>query len=235
MSLANATGSKSSNVLRLTTCGYSLGYLLLAGVCLMRWGGPDHRSGFDLFSGGYLLVRALGSIHSLAAAQGVFRSRQVMQEWWATNSDPGGIRRVVVLMALDLMVFLNYAHWHLWVVLDRPFLQACGLTLYATAIAWQMWTDSHLARFFADGPQEWAPMSSGPYRLVRHPRYSAALVSKVAFALIFANGLGWLMALAWGVLLLRKVEVEEAHLNRLFGRGYEVYQRTTAKLLPGIY
>jgi protein-S-isoprenylcysteine O-methyltransferase Ste14 len=61
------------------------------------------------------------------------------------------------------------------------------------------------------------------------------LAGKVAFALIFANGLGWLMVLAWGVLLLRKVEVEEAHLNRLFGRGYEVYQQTTAKLLPGIY
>jgi len=235
MRLTNVAGSRSSNFVRLITCSYSLGYILLAGVCLMHWGGPDPRSRFDVFSGGYLLFRALGSLHSLAAARNVFRSRQVMQEWWATNSDPGGIQRVVVLMALDLAVLLDYAHWHLWVVLDRPFFQACGLTLYAASMVWQMWTDSHLARFFAARPQEWTPMRSGPYRFVRHPRYSAALAGKVAFALIFANGLGWLMVLAWGVLLLRKVEVEEAHLSRLFGRGYEVYRQTTAKLLPGIY
>lgn len=43
------------------------------------------------------------------------------------------------------------------------------------------------------------------------------------------------MVLAWETLLLRKVEVEEAHLRELFGRGYEAYQQTTAKLLPGIY
>lgn len=235
MSIANVVGNRSSNFLRLTTCSYSLGYLLLAGVCLIRWGSPDPWSRFDLFSGGYLLLRTLGSVHSIAAGRKVFRSRQVMQEWWATNSDPGGIQRVMILMALDLAVLLDYAHWHLWALLERPILQACGLALYAGAMAWQMWTDSLLARFFAGGPQEGELMSNGPYRFVRHPRYSAALAGKVAFALIFANGLGWLMVLAWGALLLRKVEVEEAHLRRLFGRGYEAYQQTTAKLLPGIY
>jgi protein-S-isoprenylcysteine O-methyltransferase Ste14 len=43
------------------------------------------------------------------------------------------------------------------------------------------------------------------------------------------------MVLAWGTLLLRKVEVEGAQLRQLFGRGYEAYQQTTAKLLPSIY
>jgi len=158
-----------------------------------------------------------------------------MQEWWGSNSDPGGVQRVMILMAFDLTVFLDYSHWHLWVLFDRPTLQACGLTLYAGAMAWQMWTDSHLAKFFAAGLQEAAPMSNGPYRFVRHPRYFAAWVGKVAFALIFANGLGWVMVLAWGALLLQKVELEEAHLSKLFGRGYEAYQKRTAKLLPWIY
>lgn len=235
MSFANVVNTKSSNFLRLTTCSYSLGYLLLAGVCLIRWGTPDPWSRFSLFSGGYLLLRTLGSLHSVVAGRGVFRSRQIMQEWWATNSDPGGIQRVMILMVLDLTVFLDYAHWHLWALLERPTVQACGLTLYAGAMAWQMWSDSHLAKFFASAPQVGTPMNEGPYRFVRHPRYSGALAGKVAFALVFANGLGWLMVLAWGALLLRKVEVEEAHLRRLFGRGYEAYQQRTAKLLPGIY
>jgi protein-S-isoprenylcysteine O-methyltransferase Ste14 len=235
MNIANVVGTRFAKFLHLTTCIYSLGYLLLAGACLIRWGALDPWSRFDVFAGGYLLLRTLGSVHSVAAGRRVFRSPQVMQEWWATNSDPGGIRRVMILMALDLTVFLDYAHWHLWALLERPTLQACGLTLYAGAMAWQMWADSYLAKFFAGGPHEGTPMREGPYRFVRHPRYAAALAGKVAFALVFANVLGWLMVLAWGTLLLRKVEVEEAHLRELFGRGYEAYQQTTAKLLPGIY
>jgi protein-S-isoprenylcysteine O-methyltransferase Ste14 len=227
--------SRSSNILRLATCSYSLGYLLLAGMCLVRWGAADPWSRFDLFSGGYLLLRILGSVHSIAAGMKVFRSREVMQEWWATNSDPGGIERVVVLMALDLAVFFDYAHGRLWAGLEQPGLQASGLMLYVGSVAGQVWTDSYLARFFGTGPQDAAPMRVGPYRFVRHPRYAAALAGKVAFALIFANPLGWLMALAWGVLLVRKVEVEEAHLSRVFGSGYVAYQKATARLLPGIY
>ncbi len=235
MSVHNVAGTRSPNFHLLCTCSYSLGYLLLAGVCLIRWGTPDPWARLNLFSCGYLLLRTVGSVHSLATGRGVFRSRQVRQEWWATNSDPRGIQRVMMLMALDLMVLLDYAHGHLWSLLEQPVLQACGLTLYAGAMAWQMWTDNHLAKFFAGGQQEAVLMSEGPYRFVRHPRYAAALAGKVAFALIFANGLGWLMVLAWGEVLLRKVEVEEAHLRRLFGRGYETYQQATAKLLPGIY
>jgi len=235
MSIANFGRSRFAKFLPLTTYVYSLGYILLAGACLIRWGSPDPWLRFDLFSGGYLLLRTLGSVHSIFAGRSVFRSPQVMQEWWATNSDPGGIQRVMILMALDLTVFLDYAHWRAWTLLELPTLQSCGLVLYAGAIAWQVWADNYLARFFAQGAPQRTPMREGPYRFVRHPRYAAALCGKVAFALVFANGLGWLMAISWAALLLRKVEVEEAHLRKLFGRGYEAYQRTTAKVLPGVY
>lgn len=235
MSLANLVSSKSSNFLRLAMYSYSLVYLLVAGACLIRWGTADPWSRFDLFSGGYLLLRTLGSAHSLVSSRRAFRSGRVMQEWWATNSDPGGIQRVMVLMAADLMVFLDYAHWHLSSLLERPTLQGVGLGLYAAVVASQVWIDGHLANSFACGPQEQAPMSDGPYRYVRHPRYSAAVVGKVAFALVFASVLAWPLALAWTALLFRKVRVEEAHLRRLFGPEYEAYALKTAKLLPGIY
>ena len=235
MNLSDVTRKWSANFLRLFTCCYSLGYLLAAGGCLIRWGTPDPWSRLDLFSGGYLLLRALGSGHSIATGRRVFHSRQVMQEWWATNSEPGGIPRVIILMALDLAVLLLYTHGQPSAWLERPAFQTCGLALYAGAMGWQMWTDNHLARFFAAGLYKASPMRAGPYRFVRHPRYAAALAGKVALALIFANGLGWLMALAWGALLLHKVEVEENHLRRLFGTAYESYQRGTSRLLPGVY
>ena len=57
MSIDNVVGTRSPNFHPLCTCSYSLGYLLLAGVCLIRWGTPDPWSRLDLFSCGYLLLR----------------------------------------------------------------------------------------------------------------------------------------------------------------------------------
>ena len=235
MSLADYISSRPSNFLRLALHGYSVVYLLLALACLVRWHTPDPWSRLDLFSAGYLLLRTLGSAHSLVTSRRAFRNRQVMQEWWATSSDPGGIQRVMILMLADLAVFLDYAHWHLVPSLERPTLQAFGLGLYVGVVAWQVWTDRHLANFFAGGPQTQTPMSNGPYRYVRHPRYAATMVGKVAFALVFGSVLGWLVALLWTVLLLKKVETEESHLRGLFGTKYDDYARKTARLIPGFY
>ena len=78
-------------------------------------------------------------------------------------------------------------------------------------------------------------MNVGPYRYVRHPRYTAAILGKVAVALALASAAGWLLALAWGFLLTRKMTIEESHLRKRFGKSYELYKRNTAKLIPGVY
>jgi protein-S-isoprenylcysteine O-methyltransferase Ste14 len=159
----------------------------------------------------------------------------VRQEWWALNSDPEGPQWVIVLMALDLIVFLDYGHWRFTPWLERPALQIIGLSLYLAATIWQIWTDTYLARYFNKTQTSPVPMDRGPYRYVRHPRYAAAIAGKIALALIFASSFGWLLAIAWGQLLLNKINVEEKHLRELFGIRYESYARTTAKVIPGIY
>jgi protein-S-isoprenylcysteine O-methyltransferase Ste14 len=78
-------------------------------------------------------------------------------------------------------------------------------------------------------------MDCGPYRYVRHPRYAAAIVARLALALTLASFLGWLLAAVWMVILLRQIAVEELHLRTMFGSSYEAYSQTTAKVLPGIY
>jgi len=214
-------------------------YLTAALACLVQWGAPNPWSRVGLFSGTYLGLRVLGAIHSLTSSRRVFRSKQLMREWWATTSDRGGIRWVVVLMLADLTVFLDYAHWRLVPGLESPVLQGAGITLYVCVTAWQMWADTYLAKFFAEElPAKAAtpkPVSAGPFRYVRHPRYAGAMVGKLAFALVFASGLGWLFAAAWILMLYRKVLTEETHLRDLFGAEYDAYACHTARLLPGVY
>lgn len=56
-----------------------------------------------------------------------------------------------------------------------------------------------------------------------------AIVAKVAVALALASVLGWALAAAWTIVMLRKIAVEEAHLRTVFGNRYQTYSERTAK------
>jgi protein-S-isoprenylcysteine O-methyltransferase Ste14 len=213
----------------------SFGYLVIAMACLVQWHGFHSRIRMDWFVGGYFVSRFVGSLHSIVSSLGAFRSQPLRQEWWALDSDPEGPRWVMLLMALDLVVFLDYGHWRLAPLLLRPGLHTIGLALYLAVTSWQIWTDAYLARYFEKNYAPLVPMNRGPYRYVRHPRYGAAIVGKIAMAMIFGSLFGWLLVVAWGLLLLHKIEVEEKHLRKTFGMPYDAYAHTTAKVIPGIY
>jgi len=217
------------------TLACSLAYLGVAVACLIQWKSPRPWARVDWYAGVYFASRFLGSLHSMVSSLDAFRSHRLREEWWALNSDPDGPQWVMVLMALDLTVFLDYGHWRLTPGLARPTLQIAGIALYLGVTLWQIWTDSYLARYFNEKGQSLLPMSHGPYRYVRHPRYAAAIVGKIAMALTFASLFGWLLAFAWGTVLLNKIAIEEKHLRKLFGLRYESYARNTARVIPGIY
>ena len=213
----------------------SLAYLALAFICLIQWRNLRPFARVDLFAGGYIALRLAGSLHSVLSSVGAFRSKPIREEWWALDSDPKGPRWVMLLMALDLVVFLDYGHWRLIPLLLQPLFQWIGLSIYTAVTGWQIWTDAYLARYFSRTRHFPTPMRVGPYRFVRHPRYGAAIVGKLAMALIFGSIFAWLLVIPWAVLLLKKIEVEEKHLRTFFGQAYDSYSQETAKVVPGIH
>jgi protein-S-isoprenylcysteine O-methyltransferase Ste14 len=214
---------------------YSLGYFVVAIACLVQWNSPHPWKRVDWFAGSYFVLRFVGSLHSITSSLGALRSKPLRQEWWGLNSDPAGPQWVMVLMTLDLVVFVDYGHLQLATWLVRPALQIAGIALYLAVTLWQIWTDSYLARYFTQTQQPFLPMNQGPYRYVRHPRYAAAIAGKIAMALTFASFFGWLLVIAWGLLLLNTIAVEERHLRKVFGQRYESYARNRAKVIPGVY
>ncbi|MGH9494883.1 MAG: methyltransferase family protein [Candidatus Sulfotelmatobacter sp.] len=213
----------------------SLGYLAVAVLSLVQWNGPSYWLRLDWFAGGYFILRFAGSLHSIISSLGAFRSHSVREAWWALDSYPEGPKWVMLLMAFDLVVFLDYGHCRLTPGLLKPALQTVGVALYLAVTIWQTWTDAYLARYFNNTQTPLIPMEQGPYRYVRHPRYGGAIVGKVAMALIFGSLFGWALAFAWGLLLLKKINIEEKHLRKIFGTPYESYSQSTAKIIPGIY
>jgi protein-S-isoprenylcysteine O-methyltransferase Ste14 len=75
-------------------------------------------------------------------------------------------------------------------------------------------------------------VTSGPYRWVRHPLYSAGTVFCVSLNLLVAS---WFTALTGATalaLLLVRLPKEEEKLIERFGDEYRVYAKRTGRLLP---
>ena len=77
-------------------------------------------------------------------------------------------------------------------------------------------------------------VTSGPYRLVRHPIYSGILLAGVGTAV--ALSWMWLVAVALaGVYFTYSATVEEGYLSREFPDAYPAYKRSTKMLVPLIF
>lgn len=115
---------------------------------------------------------------------------------------------------------------------------ACGLALQVLGFALAAWARRHLGRNWS-GPIAIAAghdlVRSGPYRLVRHPIYSAMFAMFGGSALV-SGELHALLAIALlGIAYWRKIRLEERALGARFGVGYEDYRRATWALIPGLF
>lgn len=76
----------------------------------------------------------------------------------------------------------------------------------------------------------------GPYRYIRHPSFTASLVTMLGFGLALAN----FASLAVCILVpligyLHQISLEEPALASLLGDDYSRYERSTARLVPGVW
>ena len=78
-------------------------------------------------------------------------------------------------------------------------------------------------------------VSRGPYRFIRHPSYTGALITFVASCVLLRS---WVVALLAALTLVlafrRRIRYEEALLVKTLP-GYQAYISRTYKLLPGIF
>lgn len=114
-----------------------------------------------------------------------------------------------------------------------------GCLLFALGLALRWYAILHLGRFFTTNVaihSRHEIIDTGPYRLVRHPSYTGALLAFLGLALCLDN---------WASLLLlmlpvlwafhRRIDTEESALANALGRPYTNYMLRTRRLVPYLY
>jgi protein-S-isoprenylcysteine O-methyltransferase len=120
-----------------------------------------------------------------------------------------------------------------------PTLRLAGIAVFAAGLAIRWYSIVHLGRFFTVNvaiASDHRLIDTGPYRYVRHPSYTGALMAFFGLAMCLANwaSLSVLMVPVLAVFLWR-MHVEEAALLQAFGARYRDYMNRTKRLIPIVY
>jgi protein-S-isoprenylcysteine O-methyltransferase Ste14 len=114
-----------------------------------------------------------------------------------------------------------------------------GSVLVLLGIALRQWAGRTLGSFFTQSVairRDHRVVSSGPYRFVRHPGYSAMLVSMVGLGLTLGNALSVaVMAIGFFAAHLPRIRVEERVLEEALGEEYRQFEHTRKRLIPGLW
>jgi protein-S-isoprenylcysteine O-methyltransferase Ste14 len=115
-----------------------------------------------------------------------------------------------------------------------PVLGAIGAVVFASGVAFAIWARIHLGRNWGMPMTEKAEpelVTSGPYRLVRHPIYSGLLAAMLGTTLA-TNLIGLVLVAVLGVYFYYSASVEEKNLTATFPDAYPAYRSRTKMIIP---
>ncbi|HUR60450.1 MAG TPA: isoprenylcysteine carboxylmethyltransferase family protein, partial [Opitutaceae bacterium] len=140
------------------------------------------------------------------------------------------------LVALGCLAFLIEPRWIDFARVDGPvWLRYLGAPIGVAGMALFLGMFRHLGLNVTatSMPRGGATLvTSGPYRWVRHPMYTAALILVIACALLTASLIVAIGGVAMFALLAARSRVEERRLVEKFGDDYRAYQRRTGRFVP---
>jgi len=145
----------------------------------------------------------------------------------------------IVLMLAFVLLFWSAPGLTGWFLPQHlHFLVTAGAIVQAAFILLAVWARRHLGRNWSRAVRigvDHELVRTGPYRLLRHPIYTAMLGMFLATAISSSQ---YHALLGFGILVvayLRKTRLEEKILQQTFGAEYDAYRRDTWALVPLVF
>lgn len=164
----------------------------------------------------------------------LFKSRKGKSEKEDASSFPWIMFSVVVIIGGSLAASeLGF------LILPVTALSYAGLAFFAAGITLRYWGIIELGKQFTRDVQvrqDDQIVSSGPFRILRHPLYTGLFFIVLGFSFYLQSLLGLLLVfLLFLPFLLRRIRLEEEMLKQGFGSKYESWLKSRYRLLPFIY
>ena len=116
---------------------------------------------------------------------------------------------------------------------------AAAIALMWTGLAVRIWAVRTLGRFFRTAiivQDDHQLITAGPYRYLRNPSYSGALITVAGFGLAMGNWLSLICAIGATLIgYVWRIRVEEAALSERFGAAFETYRKGSWAIIPLVW
>lgn len=179
---------------------------------------------------------------------GLFAARKVLDQWRSKRNVSRLQEQRAILPSRDRafpwMLLTHVTFFVLTplevVLLHREFRPALGipmigLFLLAGLLRW--WATSLLKEQWSSQvvvPQDMQPVTTGPYRVVRHPNYLAVSLELLAAGLMYSAFLSTAVVAVLNLYaLVKRIHTEEEVLFQV--PAYRTAMANKARLIPGIY
>ena len=144
-----------------------------------------------------------------------------------------------VLLATGRLAAIDPGHVVIHEAWMRMTVQIAGLAIYVIGFAVMAWALIALRRSYQLGGLAPRPedrmVTSGPYRVIRHPMYAAVLLISFGLACLTQSLIGLAVLGIYLVLLHLLIPSEESRLLTAYGESYAAYRRDTRRLVPFVY
>jgi protein-S-isoprenylcysteine O-methyltransferase Ste14 len=193
------------------------------------------------FNGGPLYASTFWTAYLLWLAfetRGTFRHRSKNP---ANARDRGSYLLIIILLwigvglafALSFVLPQATITWHSKAVFFN------GIALMLLGMAFRYYAMIVLGKFFTYqvAVHSGQPViETGPYRYIRHPSYTGALITLVGLGLALGNWASLVVLLAcMGAAYAYRISVEESALISALGEPYKNYIRRTRRLVPFLF
>lgn len=155
------------------------------------------------------------------------------------NQDKNSLAIIWITIVISISL-ANYIAMSYYIPISMfQIIRYYGLALIVAGIILRLLVISSLGRYFtADVTirQGHQLKKDGFYKYLRHPSYSASLLSFIGFGISLNNWVS-LIIIAAAILFafIRRINVEEKALTEHFGQEYIDYKKSTYRLIPFIY
>jgi len=146
-------------------------------------------------------------------------------------------RAVVFLLAIFLMTYnripIPWLYRQFYAQSFLAFWVGAGITIAGMAFA--VWARMHIGRNWSRSvtlKEDHELITSGPYRLVRHPIYTGILTGLAGSAIALAQVRGVIGFAMIAILMWLKLSREERFMREQFGERYNAYAQRVAALVP---
>jgi protein-S-isoprenylcysteine O-methyltransferase Ste14 len=155
------------------------------------------------------------------------------------NADKGSLNIIWLTILFSSSIAVTISFFYRFPISDAYFLSYIGLLLIIAGIILRLIIISTLGQFFTVDitiRQNHKLKTDGFYKYVRHPSYSASLLSFIGFGISLNNWFSLtIVTISIVAAFLFRIKVEEEVLIKQFDSEYLNYKSLTKKIIPFLF